>query len=362
MKYNAIQARNHAANLFFQAAEEAEDLEVRKALRGIGDDIMADHSGAFSPEKAKELETLGASIGEYARANVLRAVENYSERVRQVLRSSRSDSEGGGKMGIIQKIFGGGKEKKADPNEEKIRDLEVKAFEQQQKYELHMKRYEDFQKKYDRQIQAATAEPKGSPRYTRFYREAVECARDTAQEFVISERYYAAYGMIRNALRTLQGAKDLGDIQLPDVTWLEVTLEDLAKKAQEADVESTLIQEMLDEKRKALFGKEKSSHTLEDTGVSEQVAQDIEKRAEEEAAAAKAKADAEAAEAAARVAALEAELEAARKAVQEAQQQAEAEKREAAEAPAPAEEKHEEAAKAPAEAPAEAAQVSVAAE
>ena len=56
MKYDGIQARNQAANRFYQAAEEAGERSIRQAVRAIGDEIMNDHSGAFGPEKAEALE------------------------------------------------------------------------------------------------------------------------------------------------------------------------------------------------------------------------------------------------------------------------------------------------------------------
>ena len=331
MKYNSVQARNHAASLFYQAAEEAEDRDIRKALRRIGDDIMEDHSGEFSPQKAQALEKLGASVGEYARLGLAQVIQNYGNRVRQVLRQTQDGAKGGAPMGLMDKIGGLFRKKEADPVQSTQSKMEVDIFDLEQQYEKYLDQYKKDYKKYQALAQKAVGLEHDSLEYDLIAREAKNCCKSMERHRSMMDQVYGVLEANRDAFEALEGGQALAQLKtkMPDAAQVAVMMEGFADTVEGMRAQREDLEDAVTESSSRIFAAGEQQSSKEGNMFDATVAKLKEKqRAEEEAAKraqaeAEARAAAEAAEKAAQEAARQAEAaEAQRQAAKEAQPQA----------------------------------------
>ena len=322
MKYDGIQARNQAANLFYQAAEEAPERPIRQAVRAIGDTIMSQHAGVFTPDKARALERLGQSIREYAQLGLPQVIQNYEERVQALLRAPVSDAKGGSKMGLFSKILG--KKEKADSPEVTQHKMEIDIFDLEQQYEKYLDLYKKDHRKYDELAQRAAGLDKSSFDYELIVREARSCCKSMEQHRSMMEQVYQVLETNRDAFEAIAGGKTLAALkrQMPDAAQIAVMLEGFADAVEEMRNQQADIQEAVQGIGKKFFSAAPSTSSAVDDAFNAKVDRlKSEKKAQDEAEA-RAR---EAAEAAAR-----AEAEAREKALAEEKQRAQEQERQQA--------------------------------
>ncbi len=280
MKYDGIQARNQAANRFYQAAEEAGERSIRQAVRAIGDEIMNDHSGAFGPEKAEALERLGRSIGEYAQLGLAQVIRNYEERVQAILRMQAPDSKGGSKMGLFGKILGK-KEKSAAP-ESTQKKMEIDIFDLEQQYEKYLDQYKKDHQKYEELARRAVGLDKNSFDYEIIAREARSCCKSMERHRSMMDQVYSVLETNRDAFEALAGGKTLAQLRqrMPDAAQVTVLMEGFADAVEEMRAQQEDISDAVRESSGRIF----AEAPRQDAGADALFSADVDRMTAEKAA------------------------------------------------------------------------------
>lgn len=164
MKRDHIRLQNQAANLFLDAADMMGiDPEIRKQLRAIAQEIMDYRLTKISQSVGEDLIWLGESITEYISLGNPVIIENYHIAVRSLLAEQKNSENGGGKMGLLDRLKKANKQ--GDKEENKIKK---DIFEAQNIVEKYITLIDEEEKKAGDFIQKAAETEKGSPRYVYF--------------------------------------------------------------------------------------------------------------------------------------------------------------------------------------------------
>jgi len=231
MKKDTVQARNRIANLFFDAADRAEDKTIRARLRALGNELT-EGVRPLAADAERELLRLAEAAGRCAGAEDAPALERIEAWTRQLLRQDNTE-KGGTRMNILGKLFG----KKEAPADEELkraqsaaRDAELMFLEQRKLYEKEMTRLEDAV------AQAARLEP-GTAAYNHLKVQAQACQQKIKQYESLMNRAFnvlssnTRYADMLESGATIERLKGL----LPDPVKADVLLEKLSESAQELD-------------------------------------------------------------------------------------------------------------------------------